>query len=85
MHEREHVQDLVLLEFHILDILLAEHTGVSLPEQEWLETTPNGWHIPVLRQDIRWILVTTDMVESSDPGSDRFSGAVVRESNMSLV
>ena len=48
MHEREHAQDLVLLEFHLLDILLVEHTGVSLPEQEWLETMPNGWHIPVL-------------------------------------
>ena len=58
--------------------------GVSLPEKERLQLLPDRRVVPMLAEDVSWVVGTWHVVETYDASGDGFPSLVVGEGVVSL-
>ena len=58
---------------------MSNPSSVAIEEQHGLELIPNGWVIPVLRQDVRRIILRADVDKSKDTSGNGVTCLVVRQ------
>ena len=74
-----------LLDTRLFPVISVRLTDSSTIEHKWSKLWPHIHVIPVLAKNVGRVLLSTDVVESQDLGSNRFSNTMVAKRRASLV